>query len=102
MMRARDPVAVTDDDDHNDNDDVRSSPALSGVEGTGLVGLYGRPYLSLERYVDVAALDALHDEICLALTQLPFEIYLEAVPSILLFPGISFGLGAAIGGRFYF
>ena len=38
----------------------------------------------------------------LALTQLPFEIYLEAVPSILLFPGISFGLGAAIGGRFYF
>lgn len=38
----------------------------------------------------------------LALTQLPFEIYLEAVPSVLLFPGISFGLGAAIGGRFYF
>jgi hypothetical protein len=38
----------------------------------------------------------------LALTQLPFEIYLEAVPSVLVFPAISFGLGAAIGGRFYF
>jgi Protein of unknown function (DUF3996) len=38
----------------------------------------------------------------LALTQLPFEIYLEVVPSVLVFPAVSFGLGAAIGGRFYF
>ena len=38
----------------------------------------------------------------LALTQLPFEIYLEADPSILVFPSIGFGLGASIGGRGYF
>ncbi len=38
----------------------------------------------------------------LALTQVPFEIYLEAVPSVLVFPSLSFGLGFAIGGRFYF
>ncbi len=38
----------------------------------------------------------------LALSQLPFEIYLEVVPSILVFPALGFGVGAAIGGRFYF
>ena len=38
----------------------------------------------------------------LALTQLPFEIYLEAAPELLLFPSVSFGMGAAIGGRAYF
>ena len=38
----------------------------------------------------------------LALTQLPFEIYLEAAPSLLIFPPVAFGLGIGIGGRFYF
>lgn len=38
----------------------------------------------------------------LALTQLPFEIYLEADPSILVFPAFGFGIGASIGGRGYF
>lgn len=38
----------------------------------------------------------------LAMEQQPFEIYLEAVPQVLIFPGVSFGLGAAIGARFYF
>lgn len=38
----------------------------------------------------------------LAFAQQPFELFLEATPSLLLFPGISFGLGASVGGRFYF
>lgn len=37
-----------------------------------------------------------------AMEQQPFEIYLEASPQVLIFPGLSFGLGAAIGARFYF
>lgn len=37
-----------------------------------------------------------------ALSQLPFEVYAEADPQLLLFPGIGFGMGAAIGGRAYF
>jgi hypothetical protein len=37
-----------------------------------------------------------------ALAQLPFEVYLEADPQLLVFPGIGFGMGAAIGGRAYF
>jgi hypothetical protein len=42
-----------------------------GVPGTGLRGLLGRPWLSLERFVDVGAFPALHEEICLALAQVP-------------------------------
>lgn len=39
--------------------------------------------------------------VALAMTQQPFEIHLEAIPSVLLFPGVGFGIGAAIGARFY-
>lgn len=38
----------------------------------------------------------------LAFRQQPFEVFLEAVPSLLVFPGMSFGFGASLGGRFYF
>ena len=37
----------------------------------------------------------------LALTQMPLEIYLEGAPQLLIFPGLTFGLGVAIGARFY-
>jgi hypothetical protein len=46
---------------------------LRGVEGTGLRGLWGRTHIPLDRYVDTAALPALHDEICLALAQMPVD-----------------------------
>jgi len=36
-----------------------------------LRGIWGRPYIDLERYVDVSRLDEVHEEICLALTQVP-------------------------------
>jgi len=38
----------------------------------------------------------------LALRQLPIEIYGGLTPSVLVFPGIGFGLGGEIGGRIYF
>lgn len=40
--------------------------------------------------------------VTLAMEQQPMEIYLEATPMVLVFPGFSFGLGASIGARFYF
>ena len=36
-----------------------------------LRGIWGRPYVDLERYVDTSRFDAIHEEICLALTQVP-------------------------------
>jgi hypothetical protein len=39
--------------------------------------------------------------VTLAMEQQPVEIYLEATPMVLVFPGFSFGLGASIGARFY-
>ena len=38
----------------------------------------------------------------IALNQLPFEIYLELAPSLLVFPALGLGLGGAAGFRFYF
>ncbi|OGQ25593.1 MAG: hypothetical protein A2138_04230 [Deltaproteobacteria bacterium RBG_16_71_12] len=37
----------------------------------------------------------------LALAQAPIEVFLEAVPGILVFPVLSFGVGGSIGVRFY-
>ncbi|MBI1945561.1 MAG: DUF3996 domain-containing protein [Deltaproteobacteria bacterium] len=37
----------------------------------------------------------------LALAQAPIEVFLEAVPSVLVFPVVSFGVGGSIGMRFY-
>ena len=52
-------------------DDTRG--ILRGIAGTGLRGLWGRAFVPLERYVDTAALAALHDEVCLALAQMPVD-----------------------------
>jgi len=38
----------------------------------------------------------------MAFRELPFEIYVEGVPALVLFPSIGFGIGATIGARFYF
>lgn len=38
-----------------------------------LVGIFGRPFVPLDRFVDLGALDAVHEEVCLALTQLPVD-----------------------------
>lgn len=39
--------------------------------------------------------------VSLAFQQQPLEVFFEAVPSFLVFPGISFGLNASLGLRFY-
>jgi len=38
-----------------------------------ITGIFGRPYLRLERYLDLSTLPAVHDEICLGLTQVPVD-----------------------------
>jgi hypothetical protein len=38
-----------------------------------LVGIFGRPYVDLEPHLDLSALDALHDEICLAFAEVPSD-----------------------------
>jgi hypothetical protein len=40
---------------------------------SGIRGLLGRPFVSLEEHLDLAQLGAIHDEICLGLTQLPVD-----------------------------
>lgn len=42
-----------------------------GVPGTGLTGLLGRPYLPLAHLLDLEGLDEVHEEVCLALAQVP-------------------------------
>jgi hypothetical protein len=52
---------------------VSDDGMLRGVQGTGLRGLYGRPFLPLEPLLDLGALDAVHEEVCLALAQMPVD-----------------------------
>lgn len=46
---------------------------MACAEHPGLVGLFGRPYVDLAPYVDCGELSALHEEICLALAQVPLD-----------------------------
>jgi len=55
------------DDDHDD-DGIRC-----GVAGTSLTGLYGRPFLALDGLLRLPPLHDVHEEICLALAQIPVE-----------------------------
>ncbi len=45
----------------------------TGVAGTGLLGILGRPFVDLSPLLDLSGLDEVHEEICLALAQLPAE-----------------------------
>ncbi|MBL8685395.1 MAG: hypothetical protein JNK05_39820 [Myxococcales bacterium] len=47
--------------------------SMMGVAGTGLRGVYGLPWLSLEPLLDLSALDAVHEEVCVALASLPTD-----------------------------
>ncbi len=46
---------------------------LAGVTDGGIQGLYGRPWIDLEPHLDLGALPELHEEICLALANIPVE-----------------------------
>ena len=52
---------------------VRDEGMLRGVPGTGLTGIYGRPFVPLEPLLDLGDLDAVHEEVCLALAQMPVD-----------------------------
>lgn len=43
------------------------------VPDVGLRGLFGRPFVDLEPYLDLAALPAIHEEVCLGLANLPVD-----------------------------
>lgn len=45
----------------------------SGVPGTGLRGLYGRPYVDLGGFLELGGLPELHEEICAGLAQMPVD-----------------------------
>ncbi len=38
-----------------------------------ITGIFGKPYLRLEEHLDLSALPAVHEEICLALTKIPVD-----------------------------
>ncbi|WP_438036565.1 hypothetical protein [Sorangium sp. So ce204] len=40
---------------------------------SGIQGIFGRPSIDLEPYLDLAPLGEIHDEICLGLTQVPID-----------------------------
>lgn len=56
-----------------------SDSGQSGARGPdgrtwpGLRGLFGRAYIDLTPHLDLSALPAIHDEVCLALAQLPLD-----------------------------
>jgi hypothetical protein len=43
------------------------------VAHAGIKGLFGRPYVDLEAYVDAGPFTEIHEEICLALSQVPVD-----------------------------
>ncbi|WP_437593596.1 hypothetical protein [Sorangium sp. So ce1000] len=46
-------------------------PHDSGIQG--IQGIFARPYIDLEPYLDLAPLGEIHEEICLGLTQVPID-----------------------------
>jgi hypothetical protein len=40
----------------------------------GIRGLFGRAYIDLGRYLDLGELPAIHEEVCLALAQIPLDV----------------------------
>jgi len=56
----------------------RDTGIFRGVDGTALVGLYGRPFIALDDAltrsgVDLAVLDVVHEEVCLAYASMPVD-----------------------------
>jgi hypothetical protein len=43
------------------------------VPSPGIRGLFGRPFIDLEPYLDLSGLDAIHEEICLGLASVPVD-----------------------------
>lgn len=53
---------------------MRSKVEATGAsDSQGIEGIFGRPYIDLERYLDLGPLAEIHDEICLGLTRVPVD-----------------------------
>ncbi len=46
---------------------------MESIGPKGIVGVVGRPYLALDSLLDLSRLEAVHDEVCLALAQSPTD-----------------------------
>jgi hypothetical protein len=44
-----------------------------GTSESGIRGVFGEPFLSLDDYLDLGPMEAIHEEICLALTQVALD-----------------------------
>lgn len=64
------------------------------IRGVLYPGFYYGSYFWLAARVPIG--------VSLALTQAPIDVFVEAVPSLLVFPALTFGVGGAIGVRFWF
>jgi hypothetical protein len=49
------------------------TPVTAPRASAGLLGLFGRPFLDLERFVDTRSFAELHEEICVGLAQVPLD-----------------------------
>lgn len=63
---------------HRDDPTLHTPPLLRGEGGPlrqtatqGVRGLFGQPFINLERYIDTTSFPVLHEEVCLALAQIP-------------------------------
>ena len=79
---------------------------VGGGAWLGIADYVARPFVYFGDYVRyfgprfwIAARGVLGVNV--ALTDLPIEFYLEGNPALVVFPGVSFGLGASLGLRFY-
>lgn len=50
---------------------MASTPVDSAAPPAALQGVFGRPYVVLDDLFDLSGMEAIHDEICLALSQMP-------------------------------
>lgn len=54
--------------------DPRGALGPDGRTWPGIRGVFGRAYIDLAPHLDLAALPAIHEEVCLALAQLPLDV----------------------------
>ena len=64
------------------------------IRGVLYPGFYYGSYFWLAARVPIG--------VSLALAQAPIDVFVEAVPSLLVFPALTFGVGGSIGVRFWF
>lgn len=71
-MRCDDPTAHIPPVPESEHDRGRNVAGVSRqTKHQGIKGIFGQPFVNLERFIDMTAFPSLHDEVCLALAQIP-------------------------------